>query len=122
MLNFIVTTQIGPFGQNTIDIFALHKCGDSRDLAVSRASRLPFDGDFGVAKRDHAEQQGAAKSADGSPQRHEGEEHQRPARAFKTGGFCDFDPGEPGGKPESGAAQCAQYQPEHAQQRDFHSY
>jgi hypothetical protein len=37
-------------------------------------------------------------NTDHGAQRHEGEEHQRAAIAFKTGGFEDFDPGELGAK------------------------
>jgi hypothetical protein len=39
----------------------------STDLTIAPAGRLPLDGDFGVAHRDHAEQQRAAEPADRSP-------------------------------------------------------
>ena len=100
--------------------FALHKCGRSfRRLPVPPARRLPFDGDFGVADRDHPEQQRAAEPADRGPQRHEGKEHQHAAIAFKIGGFEDFDPGQPGADPERGAAQRPQNQTEQASNAIF---
>jgi hypothetical protein len=102
MLNFIVAAHIERFDRNAIAIFALHKCGRfHRFLPVEAAYGLLFDGYRGVADRDHAEQQRAAKSADRGSQRHEGKEHQRAAIAFKSGGFEQFDPGEPGGDAEA---------------------
>jgi hypothetical protein len=45
--------QIEGHGQNTIAVFALHKCGGFRPFAdhltVMTAHRLALDGDFGVA-------------------------------------------------------------------------
>src|SRR5882757_10970915 len=89
-------------------------------LPVAAARGLLFDGYFGVTDRDHAEQQRAAQSADRGAKRHEGKEHQRAAIAFKTGGFEQFDPGEPGADAESRAAQGTQNQTEQDKQRDFH--
>src|SRR6478735_476203 len=70
-------------------------------LTVMTARRHPFVGDFGVANRDHAEQQGAADGADRGAERHEGEEHQHAAIAFKTRGFKDSRPGPTGPFPSA---------------------
>jgi hypothetical protein len=63
--------QIEDHGQNAIVVFALPKCGDFRPFAdhltVMTAQRPALDGDFGVANRDDAEQQGAAYTADRGP-------------------------------------------------------
>ena len=49
----------------------MHKCGASGrfsdQLTVMAAHRFALDGDFGVANRDDAEQQGAAYTADRGP-------------------------------------------------------
>jgi len=42
------------------------------------------------------------------------------AIAFKTGGFEDFDPGQPGTDAERGAAECTQQQTQQDQQRNLH--
>jgi hypothetical protein len=54
-------------------------------------------------------------NTDHGAQRHEGEEHQRAAIAFKTGGFEDFDPGELGADAERGSAERAQQQTQQRQ-------
>jgi hypothetical protein len=73
----------------------------SASLPLAPAHRLAFDGDFGVADRDHAEQERAAEPADRGAERHEGEEHQHPAIAFKAGGLEQLEPGEPAPMPSA---------------------
>ena len=84
--------------------------GTGKPSAVAPARGLPLEGDFGIADRDHAEQQRAAEPADRRTQRHEGKEHQHAAIAFKAAGLEDFDPGKPGADAERGTAQRAQHQ------------
>jgi hypothetical protein len=80
------------------------------DLPVVPARGLAFDGDFGVAESHHAEQQRAAEPTDHGAKRHEGEEDQHPAIAFKAGGIENFDPGQAGADAKRGAAKRAQHQ------------
>src|ERR1700722_7713165 len=89
-------------------------------LPVGLAGRLAVNGDFGVAESNHAEQQGAAEAAERSSERHEGEEHQHSAIAFKAAGVEDFDPGQPGADAKRRTAERAQHQTEDGKQRDFH--
>ena len=81
---FIRILTMGAFGEITTAVSALHKCRDFAFSTLRAAHRLAFDGDFGVSDRDHAEQQGAADTADRGAQGHEGEEHQHAAIAFKS--------------------------------------
>src|SRR6266576_3108724 len=87
---------------------------------VAPPARLLLEGDFGVADRDHAEGECAAEPADHGAQRHEGEEHQHAAIAFKVRGLEDFDPGKSGADAERGPAERAQHQTQQHKQRDFH--
>jgi len=122
----LLQPEIVQFAQITIAVFALHKCGDSSrfsdHLMVMAAHRLALDGDFGVANGNDAKQQGAPDTADRGPQRHEGEEHQHPAIAFKTRGFEDFHPGETGSDAQCRASQRPQRQTKQSQQRDLHTF
>jgi hypothetical protein len=62
MLRFkYLKLQIMAFDLNASCVFALHKCGHKsaklhHKLALVLARRLLFNGDGGVANRDHAEQ------------------------------------------------------------------
>ena len=53
-------------------------------------------------------------------ERHEGEEHQHAAIAFKIRGVEDFDPDKAGADAERGAAERAQQQTQQHKQRNFH--
>ena len=79
-------------------------------LCRALADRLAFPGYCSVANREPAGQQRANEAADQGAQRHEGEEHQHAAIAFKTRGFKDFDPGKTGADAERSTAQHAQHQ------------
>ena len=83
-------------------------------------SARPLDGNFGITPGQHAEGNGADEGAQNGAQRHEGEEHQHAAMAFKIRGFKDFHPGQAGADAERGAAQNAKQQTQQNQQRDLH--
>jgi hypothetical protein len=95
MLHFIslLQVEIDQSGQTAIAIFALHKCGCSAASTAMAVPGLAFDGDLGIAEGNQAESQRAAQPADGSAQRHEGEEHQHAVISFETHGFKQFEPG-----------------------------
>src|SRR5438094_692089 len=73
------------------------------ELAVAPARRLLFERDFGIADRDHPEQQRAAQPADRGAERHEGKEHQDAAIAHLRSGPSDH-PGMTGSARYGGLA------------------
>src|SRR5215510_10965000 len=98
-------------------------CTNAVELRTSRLPRRfgrPFEGDFSVPRRQHAEGDGAGQPAKNGAARHEAEEHQHAAIAFKIRGFKDFDPGKAGAYAERGAAENAQNQTQQNQKRDLH--
>ena len=86
----------------------LSRRAGSRSIAIS-ASRIAIT---------------ANNSAPPSPpigaKRHESEEHQHSAIAFKAACFEKFDLGKPGADAKRSATQRAQHQTQQDKQRDFH--
>ena len=122
LLISLLGVEVGQFVQTAIRISALHKCRGSATSTGMAVPGLAFDGDLGVAQGDQAEGQRAAQSADCGTERHEGEEHQHAVMTFKTRGFEDFDPGQPGADPERRTSQRPQRQTKQSQQRDLHMF
>jgi hypothetical protein len=121
MLPNYLVLQILPLARNAIGNFALHGCGQAAaDLPAVAAHRLLFERDFGVADRDHPEQERAAQPADRGPERHEGKEHQHAVIVFEAGGSENLHPGESGADAERRAAERANDQTQQDKQRDFH--
>jgi hypothetical protein len=64
LLHFVVAITTTSFRLKLKDIFALHKCCESIRSPLAPAHRRALDGDFGIANRDHAEQQRATDPAE----------------------------------------------------------
>src|SRR6478735_1672849 len=71
--------EIERTGQNTIAVFALHKCGDFLNLPFVRCAGSVRDGDVGVPPGKEAKGDGACNPAQNGAARHEAEEHQHAA-------------------------------------------